>query len=236
MTFAALAGSEFHSVTFRSAAGSGAVPFSMATNGLRWSNVLTIQDGAGSTSTLATANLSLTGGSLTVGDSGILVANASAVSAADVTMNGGTSGAITLTGGAWTISGNWDTSGVGAIFTKGSSTVTLSGAAKTLHTRDASNGFHNLTISGTITQNNATDVDGTLSIDGTLTTSGNDITGGASLLVAGGGTLTAGNSTITIPSIHNSAGALPPRTSPPPRHPARGPPPTPQPALHLPAI
>ena len=60
MTFAALAGSEFHSVTFRSAASSGAVTFSMATNGLRWSNVLTIQDGAGSTTTLATANLSLT--------------------------------------------------------------------------------------------------------------------------------------------------------------------------------
>src|SRR2546423_5580859 len=208
MTFAALAGSEFHSVTFRSAAGSGAVTFSMATNGLRWSNVLTIQDGAGSTTTLATANLSLTGGSLTVGNSGILVANASTVSAADVTMNGGTSGTMTLTAGAWTVSGNWDTSGIGAIFTKGSSTVTLSGAAKTLRTRDASNGFHNLTISGTVNQNNATDVDGTLSIDGTLTTSGNDITGGASLLVAGGGTLTAGSSTITIRSIDTSAGAF----------------------------
>src|SRR5256714_12998189 len=132
MTFAALAGSEFHSVTFRSAAGSGAVPFSMATNGLRWSNVLTIQDGAGSTSTLATANLSLTGGSLTVGDSGILVANASAVSAADVTMNGGTSGAITLTGGAWTVSGHWVTSGAGSTFTTGSSTVNLPCAAYAL--------------------------------------------------------------------------------------------------------
>src|SRR5207244_3317957 len=69
MHFAALAGSEFYSVTFRSAAGSGAVTFSMATNGLRWSNVLTIQGGAGSTTTLATANLSLTGGSIAVGDS-----------------------------------------------------------------------------------------------------------------------------------------------------------------------
>src|SRR6266480_3373396 len=38
MTFAALAGSEFHSVTFRSAAGRGSVTFSMATNGLRWNN------------------------------------------------------------------------------------------------------------------------------------------------------------------------------------------------------
>ncbi len=213
MTFAALAGSEFHSVTFRSAAGSGAVTFSMATNGVRWNNVLTIQDGAGSTTTLATANLSLTGGSIAVGNSGILLANASTVSAADVTMNGGSSGTITLTGGAWTVSGNWDTSGLGATFTKGSSTVTLSGAAKTLRTRDASNGFHNLTISGTITQNNATDLDGTLSIDGTLTTSGNDITGGASLLVAGGGTLTAGNSTITIRSIDTSAGAFTAGTS-----------------------
>src|SRR5439155_526060 len=98
-------------------------------------------------------------------------------------------------------------------FTKDSSTVTLSGAAKTLRTRDASNGFHNLTISGTVTQNNATDVDGTLAIDGSLTTSGNDITGGASLLVAGGGTLTAGGSTITIRSIDTSAGAFAAGTS-----------------------
>src|SRR5216117_44058 len=128
-------------------------------------------------------------------------------------MNGITSGTITLTGGDWTVNGNWDTSGVGATFTKGSSTVTLSGAAKTLRTRDASNGFHNLTISGTVAQNNATDVDGTLSIDGTLTTTGNDITGGASLLVAGGGTLTAGNSTITIRSIDTSAGAFTAGTS-----------------------
>src|SRR5439155_331437 len=60
---------------------------------------------------------------------------------------------------------------------------------------------------------NATDVDGTLSIDGTLTTTGNDITGGASLLVAGGGTLTAGNSTITIRSIDTSAGAFTAGTS-----------------------
>src|SRR5207302_7362402 len=133
-------------------------------------------------------------------DAGILVANASTVSAAEVTVKGSTSGIITLTSGAWTVSGNWDTSGVGATFTKGSSTVTLSGAARTLRTRDASNGFHNLTVSGTVTQNNATDVDGNLSISGTLTTSGNDITGGASLLVAGGGALTAGNSTITIRS------------------------------------
>src|SRR5205807_131335 len=95
MTFAALAGREFYSITFRSAAGSGAITFSMATNGLRWSNLLTIQDGAGSTTTLATANLSLTGGSIAVDDSGILVANASTVSAADVTVKGSTSGTIT---------------------------------------------------------------------------------------------------------------------------------------------
>src|SRR5439155_758383 len=95
-----------------------------ATGGLTLSGSA-IQDGAGSTTTLATANLSLAGGSIAVGDSGILVANASTVSAADVTMNGSTSGTITLTGGDWTVSGNWDTSGVGATFTKGSSTVTL---------------------------------------------------------------------------------------------------------------
>jgi len=213
MTFAALAAGEFSSVTFRSTAASGAVTFSMSTNGLRWNNLLTIQDSAGSTTTLATANLSLTGGSIAVGDSGILAANASTVSAVDVTMNGGTSGTITLTSGAWTVGGNWDTSGAGATFTKGSSTVILSGAAKTIRTRDASNGFHNLTISGTIAQNTPMDVGGNLSVSGTLTTFGNNITGGASLVVAAGGALTAGGSTITVRSIDTSAGAFTAATS-----------------------
>src|SRR2546426_579940 len=97
LTFSNLAGDEFHDVTFQSAAGSGTIVFSMAANGVRWSGLLLIQDSAGSTTTLATSNLSLTGGSPAVGNSGILTANASSVAVADVTLTGGTSRTVNLT-------------------------------------------------------------------------------------------------------------------------------------------
>lgn len=201
MTFANLAGDEFYDVTFESAASSGSVTFTMATNGLRWSGALMIEDIAGSTTTLATANLPLTGGSLAVGDSGILTADASTVSLVNVTMTGGTSGTIALTSGLWTVNGNWDTSGVGSTFTKGTSTVTMSGTAKNVATLDPTNGFNNLTIAGTVTQSNGIDVSGTLSIVGTLTTSGNGITGGANLTVSGGGSLIGTTSSIVVAGV-----------------------------------
>src|SRR3989442_7878196 len=109
LTFANLAGDEFHDVTFQSTAGSGAITFSMAANGLRWGGLLQIQDSAGSTTTLATSNLSLAGGSLAVGNSGVLIANASSVAVVDLTMTGGASGTLTPTTGASkgrTLSGN----------------------------------------------------------------------------------------------------------------------------------
>src|SRR5207247_10656818 len=157
LTCANLVGDECHDVTFQSTAGSGAITFSMAANGLRWSGLLQIQASAGSTTTLATSNLSLTGGSLAVGNSGILIANASSVAVVDVTMTGGTSGTLTLTSGSWTVNGQWDTSGAGSTFARGTSTVTLSGTSASVTTLDATNGFSKLVISGTITPNTASD-------------------------------------------------------------------------------
>src|SRR5437899_21019 len=207
LTFANLAGDEFHDVTFQSAAGSGTIVFSMAANGVRWSGLLLIQDSAGSQTTLATSNLSLTGGSLAVGNSGILTANASSVAVVDVTLTGGASGTVTLTSGSWTVSGQWDTSGAGSSFARGTSTVTMSGTSASVTTLDATNGFSNLVISGTITQNTALEVRGTLSVTGRLTTSGNDITGGANLTISGGGSLVGTSSSIVVSGVTmNDAG------------------------------
>ncbi|HEX9567287.1 MAG TPA: hypothetical protein VGA48_06795, partial [Thermoplasmata archaeon] len=207
LTFANLAGDEFHDVTFQSAAGSGTVVFSMAANGVRWSGLLLIQDSAGSTTTLATSNLSLTGGSLAVGNSGILTANASSVTVVDVTLTGGASGTLTLTSGSWTVSGQWDTSGAGSTFARGTSAVRMSGTSASVATLDATNGFNNLVVSGTVTQNTALDVRGTLSVTGRLTTSGNNITGGANLAISGGGSLIGTVSSIVVSGVTmNDAG------------------------------
>src|SRR5881296_3516936 len=201
LTFANLAGDEFHNVTFQSVAGSGTITFSMAANGLRWGGLLVIQDSAGSTTTLVTSNLALTGGSLTVGNSGVLIANASSVAVVDVTMAGGASGTLTLTSGSWTVSGQWDTSGAGSTFARGTSTVTMSGMSGSVATLDATNGFNNLVVSGTITQNTALEVRGTLSVTGRLTTSGNNITGGANLAISGGGSLIGTASSIVVSGV-----------------------------------
>src|SRR2546428_640720 len=207
LTFANLAGDEFHDVTFQSAAGSGTIVFSMAANGVRWSRLLLIQDCAGSTTTLATSNLSLTGGSLAVGNSGILTANAASVAVVDVTLTGGASGTLTLTSGSWTVSGQWDTSGAGSTFARGTSTVRMSGTSASVATLDATNGFNNLVVCGTITQNTALEVRGTLSVTGRLTTSGNNITGGANLAISGGGSLIGTASSIVVSGVTmNDAG------------------------------
>src|SRR5207245_667326 len=77
MTFAGsnLAGSEFYNVAFASSAAS-AQTFTMSTRGLNWGGTLTVSDASSSTQ-LATANLSLTGGGLVLGNGVILTANAS---------------------------------------------------------------------------------------------------------------------------------------------------------------
>src|SRR5256885_4922128 len=171
-----------------------------AASALGGRSVRTIRNTAGSTTALATANLPLTGGSLTVGYWGILTADASTVTLVDASMTGGTSGTISLTSGAWTLSGSWDTSGPGSGFTRGTSAVTLSGAGTTVRIRDFANGFHNLTITGTVTQGGAVDANGTLSIRGTLTTAGNNITGAARPPVSAGGAPLGATAAITPPN------------------------------------
>src|SRR3989441_10238728 len=143
MTFANLGVSEFNNVQFSPAA---AATFTMATNSLRWGGTLTLNNNA----TLSTANLALTGpaGNLPVNNGATLTAGTSAVSLANVTMTGGTSGTITAAG-SWTVAGNWDTSGAGSVFTSASSIVTMSGAAKTVKILDAPQGVRALPIHGT---------------------------------------------------------------------------------------
>src|SRR5438034_599798 len=107
MTFAGanLPGNELNNVSFTSSAAS-AQTFTMATRALIWGGTLTISDGS-STTALATASLGLTGGALSVGNGGILPANASTVTASSVAMTGGTSGTITLTTSSFHSTGNW---------------------------------------------------------------------------------------------------------------------------------
>src|SRR5256886_10196011 len=71
MTFAGtnLPGNEFNNVSFNSSAAS-VQTFTMATRALIWGGTLTISDGS-STTALATANLGLTGGALSVGNGGV---------------------------------------------------------------------------------------------------------------------------------------------------------------------
>src|SRR3989442_477680 len=72
MTFAGtnLPGNEFNNLSFTSSAAS-AQTFTVATRALIWGGTLTISDGS-STTALATANLGLTGGALSVGNGGVL--------------------------------------------------------------------------------------------------------------------------------------------------------------------
>ncbi len=199
MTFGGFAGMEFNNVTFSSSA-PGDVTFTMGTNALRWSGTLTIQDAAGTT-TLVTSDLPLAGGSLVVGNGGILAANGSGVAVVDVAMSGGTSGMLRLTTGSWAVGGDWDTSGAGSQFAKGTSSVTLSGAGRTVKLLDAANGFYNLTVTGSVTQSGLIDATGSLTVTGVLTTAGNAITGGARLIISGGGSLFGMSASIAVSAV-----------------------------------
>src|SRR5437879_11494965 len=81
MTFGNLGVAEFNNVQFSPTA---AATFTMATNGIRWSGTLTLNNAA----TLATANLVLTGtgGNLTVNNGATLTAGTSTVSVTNVSM------------------------------------------------------------------------------------------------------------------------------------------------------
>src|SRR5439155_23350013 len=73
---------------------------------------------------------------------------------------------ITLTTGYVNESGRWDTSGGSSVFTKGTSTVTMSGVSN-IAILNAGNNFSSLTISapGTVTQTGLVDVSGTLTVN-----------------------------------------------------------------------
>src|SRR5438034_1226639 len=196
LTFAALAGgtNEFNNLTL-DATVTTSITYTMAANPLRMGATLTIRNSTGGATgptilTTSASNLGITTGALALttfgsltangsavvvngnvnlsaGNGGILAANASTVTASSVAMTGGTSGTITLTTSSFTSTGNWDTSGAGSVFTKGTSTVTMSGVAN-IAILNASNNFNNLVISaaGTVTQSGLVDVSGTLTVNG----------------------------------------------------------------------
>src|SRR5881396_214617 len=213
MTFAVLPGgaAEFTDIAFNS--GPSTVTFTMATNRLIWSGTLAVQGGAGAT-TLATSNLGLTGGAITIDDGGVLTANASAVSVSNVTMTGSASGTLTLTTGAWTITGNWDTSGAGSTFTGTASTVTMTGAVTTVKILNASNGFGALVIGGTVSAASALTTAGLVTVSGTLDTTATNygLTVGGGLTVSGAsGVLRSNASIVSVAgnvSINNAAGYI----------------------------
>jgi hypothetical protein len=210
MTFGDLGEAEFFNVTFTSSAGT-AQTFTMSTNQLRWLSTLSIADAA-STTELSTAAISPVLGAavdspdLSVGDGGILTANASAAFLESVTMTGGASGIITLTTAAWAVSGNWDTSGAGSVFTKGTSTVTMSGAAKTVNLLSSVNGFYNLIVSGTVAANSFVWASNLLTVSGTLTKTGQSLVFNA--LTNTAGAIVDGAVTVTGFSVANSGVAL----------------------------
>jgi hypothetical protein len=198
---------EFYNLTFTSSAGSDQI-FTMVTRGLRVLNTLSIVDGS-FTTTLATADLAIGHADddldLSVGDNGILTANASTVLAGTVTMTGGASGIITVTSGAWTVSGNWDTSGVGSTYTQGTGVVTFDAAASiTMLATDLV--FDDLTITGgTVTMATAVTVSNALTLTDEFATADFTLILG-SLVVGTAGILTANASTVSVNTVDMTGG------------------------------
>ncbi len=277
ITPATFASAEFYNVTFNSTSGA-ARTFTLASQPLRWSSTLSVTDASGGTtldaSAAGTGLAGSTVGSLSIGNLGTVLISSVASSWNNFSMTGGTSGTLTLTTAAVAVNGNWDSSGAGSVFTKGTSTVTLAGsgktvnilgtagfygltisgsytgaaglnadanlasnalamtgsasltisgnwdtsattftkgtsaitltgAAKTVRTAGAANGFYDLAIAGTISQLSAIDVSDALSTSstGTLTTSGNNITGGAAVTLAGTGGITGTTASMTVKAV-----------------------------------
>jgi hypothetical protein len=168
MTFAGanLSVNEFNNIKFARNVAAPAT-FTMSTRGLKWGGLLTITDTL-SLTTLATSDLPLTGGNITIDNLGSMAANASTVSVVNVLLAGQTAGVLTLTTGQWTVSGNWDSSNTGAMFNAGSSTVTMTGSIRTVSLNDSTHGFDTLVPSGSILLN-TTLWARILTVSGTLT-------------------------------------------------------------------
>jgi hypothetical protein len=208
-----LSEAEFNNLTFTSSAGT-AQTFTIITRAPRWLSALTISDTV-STTTLATSNLAMGNvadtPTLVVGNAGLFTANASTVLVVSVTMTGGVSGTITVTTGAWTVSGDWNTSGVGSTYTQGTGIVTFDATA-TITMLAADNTFDDLTISaGTVTLASAVIVTNGLIISGgTLAKSTFALTSVGSLTMSGGDlTSTSGNSAVTgAVNVSSTASAI----------------------------
>src|SRR3989449_2829624 len=191
---------EFGDVTLT--AGASTVVYTMAGNALVWSGALRVQGGTGTT-TLTTTNVGLVGGALMIGNGGVLMASASPVSVSDVTVTGGSSGAIVVTSGSWTVLGNWDSSGVSYTLTARTSTMTFAGTTKTISVAPGQT-FNHLTIAGTV------------SISSTLTAATLTVTNGAILTKTGhsivfsaltvNGTIADGSANVTSLTVTNSDG------------------------------
>jgi hypothetical protein len=121
-----------------------------------------------------------------------------------LTINGNftISGTFKANSSAISVSGDWIDSGT---FLRGQAQVTLSGSGVTI---SETNGFCNLTISGTVTMVTDLNVSNTLATSGSgvLTTGGNSITGGAALSLVGTGGLTASTSTLTFGDVTVGSG------------------------------
>jgi len=118
----AQAANDFNNLTLTSSSGS-AQAFTISTRNLRIGGALTVSDSSGTTTLDTTgSNRNITSGAVTIGAGGILVANASTITA----------------------SGNWDSSA--GTWTYGTSLVVLTGAGKTVQTT-----FYDLEVSGTYT-------------------------------------------------------------------------------------
>src|SRR5206468_13133692 len=82
----------------------------------------------------------------------------------NLSMNGGTSGTITLTTGVWTVSGSWDSTGLGSILNSDTSTVTFTGTSQTIGLASGQM-FYNLTIGGTVSTTSAVTAAGALTVN-----------------------------------------------------------------------
>src|SRR5207253_2805146 len=99
-----------------------------------------------------------------IGNAGALTANASTVGVSNLSMNGGTSGTITLTTGVWTVSGSWDSTGLGSILNSDTSTVTFTGTSQTIGLASGQM-FYNLTIGGTVSTTSTVTAAGALTVN-----------------------------------------------------------------------
>jgi fibronectin-binding autotransporter adhesin len=101
---------------------------------------------------------------------------------------------ITASATSLTVAGNLSTSGSGQFTHNAGGTLTMSGSSKTIAGSDIN--FANLTISGSVTNNNSYTISGNLSVSGSIAASAGTVTmSGASKTISGAGAITFYNLT-----------------------------------------